>query len=289
VRLLVVLAFVLFGVFVQHTVYRRVGAEEKLRRLNEELERRVQERTAQLEAANRELQAFNYTVSHDLRAPLRAIRHFSQAMLEQPPGSLDAGAQERIGAIQANAERLGRLIDDLLAFAGSARKDLHVSAFDMGGLVHTVFRDLRAAHPERDVALEVRGLPPAWGDVSMLREAMGNLLANAVKFTQPRASARVEVGGSVDAGTGEHVYYVKDNGVGFDPAYSHKLFNVFQRLHREEEFEGTGVGLAIVQRIIERHGGRVWAEGAVGQGATFFFSLPAPPAPARSAARRVGA
>ncbi len=275
VRLLVMLSFVFFGIFVQQTVSLRIGAEEKLRRLNEDLERRVGERTAQLETANKELRAFNYTVSHDLRAPLRAIHGCSRALLDKPAAALDADAVERAHGIRANAERMGRLIDDLLAFSRSGRKELLVSQIDMGDLARVVFNELRAAEPERDVALAVVDAPMASGDLSMLREAMSNLLANAMKFTRTRAEARVEMGGCMKDSGAQHTYYVKDNGVGFDPTYADKLFGVFQRLHSEEDFEGTGVGLAIVQRIIERHGGRVWAEGAVGEGATFYFSLPA--------------
>lgn len=275
VRLLVMLSFLLFGVFVQQTVSLRLGAEEKLRRLNEDLERRVQQRTTELETANKELRAFNYTVSHDLRTPLRAIHGCSRALLDKPAAALDADAAERVRGIRANAERMGQLIDDLLAFSRSGRKELQVSQIDMGELARVVFNELRAAEPERDVALTVVDAPMVSGDLSMLREAMTNLLANALKFTRTREKARVEMGGCTKNGEAQHVYYVKDNGVGFDPAYTDKLFGVFQRLHSEGDFEGTGVGLAIVQRIIERHGGRVWAEGAVDEGATFYFSLPA--------------
>ncbi len=275
-RLLVLLAFVLFGAFVQHTVTGRNRAERKLQQLNEELEDRVKERTTQLRAANRELQAFNYTVSHDLRAPLRVVHTSARRLLESEDEPMAGEVRERVCAIRDNVARMNQLIDDLLAFSRSARREVQQSDVDVGELAQVVFNELQAGLPDREVALEVKDAPTAAGDLSMLWEAMCNLLSNAVKFTRGREGARVEVGGWSENGSSQCVYYVKDNGVGFDPKHADRLFSVFQRLHSDDEFEGTGVGLAIVQRIVERHGGRVWAEGAKGEGATFYFSLPAP-------------
>jgi two-component system sensor kinase len=277
-RLLVLLAFVVFGAFVQHTVTGRNRAERKLKQLNEELEERVKERTTQLRAANQELQAFNYTVSHDLRAPLRAVHTSSRMLLEAEDDALADTARKRVCAIRDNVARMSQLIDDLLAFSRSARRDVQQSEVDVGELAQVVFNELKAGMPDREVTLEVKDAPTTTGDLSMLWEAMCNLLSNAMKFTRGQDPARVEVGGWSENGSSQCVYYVKDNGVGFDPKHTDRLFNVFQRLHSDDEFEGTGVGLAIVQRIIERHGGKIWAEGAKGQGATFYFSLPAPKA-----------
>jgi len=296
-RILLLITFFVFGVFVQQTVYRRLSAEAQLRELNEDLERRVQDRTAELETANEELQAFNYTVSHDLRAPLKAIQQVSGTILESHTDGLDAGGRERLAAIQSEAEKMARLIDDLLSYSRSARKEVRVAAINMSELAQVVFQELRVTEPARNVALDIKNMPRAWGDTSMLWEAMCNLVSNALKFTKKREDARIEVGGWAEHGTGQHVFYVRDNGVGFDPRQNDRLFHVFQRLHSSAEFEGTGVGLAIVQRIIARHGGRVWAEGRVNEGATIYFSLPAsetgnvarhtPPATPTASARKV--
>lgn len=280
VRLLMLISFVLFGGFVQHTVRLRLRAETDLERLNRELEQRVGERTAQLAAANRELEAFNYTVSHDLRSPLRAILGVSRELLETPADPLAPTVRERVATIHQSSEKMNRLINDLLALSRSGRRELQVVEVNVGELARVVLNELMIGRKERSVTLDVRDMPPAAGDLTMLHEAMGNLLSNALKFTRPRPQARIEVGGRAEKGKAENVYYVKDDGVGFDPKYAGRLFQVFQRLHSDEEFEGTGVGLAIVQRIVERHGGRVWAEGEVGRGATFYFALPAPKGPA---------
>jgi len=274
VRLLVMLAFVLFGAFVQHTVTGRLSAEEQLRKLNEELEARVAERTAQLEATNKELKAYDYTVSHELRSPVRAIRSLAKGALERPPGEPGADVGHLIREVLGSAELMHRKIEDLLAFSQAGRRDFQVSEFDMGELAQIVFNDLQTAYPDGRASLEATSELKVRADLSMLREAMMNLIGNALKFSHTQEKAVVSVGGYVDDARAEHVYYVRDNGVGFDPSRAGEVFDVFRRLHSAEDFEGTGVGLAIVQRIIERHGGRVWAEGAVDQGATIYFTLP---------------
>lgn len=228
--------------------------------------------TAQLAAANQELEAFSYSVSHDLRAPLRAIDGFSRILLEDHAGKLDEEGQRVLTVIRSSTQKMGTLIDDLLAFSRLGRQQIVRSDVNMETLVKEAIHELRPASPERVIRFNVNPLPAAVGDRAMIRQAVVNLLSNAVKYTRPRTAAVIEVGSRQEEG--EAIYYVKDNGVGFDMQYVHKLFGVFQRLHRQEEFEGTGVGLAIVQRVIHRHGGRVWAEGKLNEGATFSFSLP---------------
>jgi light-regulated signal transduction histidine kinase (bacteriophytochrome) len=248
-------------------------AENQIRQLNEELELRVKSRTAQLEAANKELEAFSYSVSHDLRAPLRAIDGFSRIMLEEYAAKLDEEGRRLLDVIRDNTHKMGQLIDDLLAFSRLSRQQMAFAPVELAALAAAVFAELKSPEKGRKIELEIAALPAAFGDRSMLRLVLQNLLANAIKFTRPRSRARIGLTGR--AGKGETVYRVKDNGVGFDMKYADKLFGVFQRLHDSKEFEGTGVGLAIVQRIVQRHDGRVWAESGKDGGATFYFALPA--------------
>ena len=245
-------------------------ANRQLRQANAELTRLASE----LERSNKELESFSYSVSHDLRAPLRAIDGFSQAVLEDYATSLPADGQRLLATIRQSAQRMGRLMDDLLNFSRLGRKELEIAPVDLTALAQTVVRDLRQAEPERRVEVSVAALPSVQGDYSLLRQVLTNLIGNAFKFTRHRPEARVEIGSRSEGG--ETAFYVRDNGTGFDMRYATKLFGVFQRLHRDDEFEGTGVGLALVQRIVRRHGGRIWAEGAVGKGATFYFSIPKP-------------
>ncbi len=230
-----------------------------------ELEQRVAERTADLES-------FSYSVSHDLRTPLRAIDGFSRILSEDYADKLDAEANRLLNVICSNTQTMGQLIDDLLAFSRLGRQDMHFAEIDMNGLAQSVFDELQTANPERHLRLELHALPPARGDGAMVRQVFVNLLSNAIKFTRRRETAVIEIG--VEQEEDDKVYYLRDNGVGFDMQYAHKLFGVFQRLHGADQFEGTGVGLAIVQRIIQRHSGRIWAEGKVEEGATVHFTLP---------------
>ena len=248
----------------------RVVKERK--RYGEELEQRVAERTAQLAAANEELEAFTYSVSHDLRAPLRAINGYAQILTEGHGPALDAEGQRVLGIVRAQAHRMGHLIDDLLQFSRLGRHPLWKMPIDMTTLARDVLSELVARTPERKVDIRVSPLPEAVADPSLIRQVWLNLLDNALKFTRHRDHAEIVVGGETEGRVA--IYWVKDNGAGFDMTYADKLFGVFQRLHSADEFEGTGVGLALVQRLIHRHGGRVWAEAEVNRGATFYFTLP---------------
>jgi signal transduction histidine kinase len=274
--------------------------EEALRKAHDELEERIEERTAELarankvleteiserkraekevekhalklEVINKDLESFTYSVSHDLRTPLRAINGFSQVLLESKSDRLDTEGKRVLNLIVRNTNTMGQLIDDLLAFCRLGRQEMRLSDVNMEKLANEVFLELKSVCPERKIQFVEQALPPARGDRRMLRHIFVNLLSNAIKFTSPREKAVIEVGGQIRED--ENIYYLKDNGVGFDMNYVHKVFSVFQRLHSQNEFEGTGVGLAIVLRIIERHGGRVWIEGKVDVGTTVYFAIP---------------
>jgi light-regulated signal transduction histidine kinase (bacteriophytochrome) len=247
----------------------------QLRTLINSLEQRVAERTAQLEAANKELEAFSYSVSHDLRAPLRHVAGFIRLLLQREEGRLDPTSWRYLNIIAESSDRMDQLINDLLAFSRTGRTEMRVQCVELDGLVREVQQELAPEMEERRITWEVGPLPAVEGDTILLQQVWMNLLSNAIKFTAPRAEAHIEIGvirGDADE-KGKATIFVRDSGVGFDPQYAHKLFGVFQRLHREDEFEGNGIGLATVRRIIHRHGGRVWAEGELDRGATFYFTL----------------
>ena len=248
-------------------VTERRRSEEGIRRLNHDLE----QRTADLEAANRELEAFTYSVSHDLRAPLRHIDGFSKLLAEESQGELTDDAREYLTTIRESVQQMGALIDDLLNLARVGRSQLSLQVTGFESLVKEVLADLTRAYPQRAIEWNVQALPFVDCDPALMKQVFANLLSNAVKFTRPRNPAVIEVGSTRQGD--EPVIFVRDNGVGFSMKYANKLFGVFQRLHRSEDFEGTGVGLATVQRIIHKHGGRVWAEAELDKGATFYFNV----------------
>ena len=286
----------------------RKQAEEEINKLNEELELKVIERTNELEKrshelmdnkkallnlvedlnlksdellnnaqklelANKELEAFSYSVSHDLRSPLRAISGFVRILLEDYEKVLDDEGKRICNIIHSNATKMGQLIDDLLSFSRLIRSELHHSRIDMQSLVESSIQELGTNYDPHVTNISIQNLPPAFGDTTMIRQVWINLISNALKYSSKNVQPRIIIGSYPE--DDETIYFIKDNGVGFSMEYAHKLFGVFQRLHSVNEFEGTGVGLAIVQRIIHRHGGRVWAESELGQGATFYFSLSA--------------
>ncbi|HZE98890.1 MAG TPA: ATP-binding protein [Planctomycetota bacterium] len=238
----------------------------------DELEVRVNVRTHELAAANKELESFSYSVSHDLRAPLRAIGGYARMLVEDFGGQIDEKGQRYLDVIQKNAGKMGQLIDDLLSFSGLGRRTVEPVRIHLETMARDVFEELVQTNPDRKLEILVGALPPIQGDRAMFRQVLINLLSNAVKYSRGRTPARIEVGSRITET--ELQYFVKDNGVGFPMEYVQKLFGVFQRLHTPEQFEGTGVGLALVQRIVQRHGGRVWAEGRPNEGATFSFALP---------------
>lgn len=256
-------------------ILQRRAAENRALELNAELEARVLERTAQYQAANQELEAFSYSVSHDLRAPLRAVNGFSQAALDDYGSVLPSEGQRYLRTIREQAQGMGRLIDDLLTFSRLGRAPLEKQAVNTTALVQSALPVLKPESEDREINVRVGYLAPCSADPVLLKQVWLNLLSNAFKYTRKREGAIVEVG--CDHSAAGCTYFVRDNGAGFDMRYAGKLFGVFQRLHRSEDYEGNGVGLALVQRIIHRHGGRVWAEGRIGQGATFYFTLEADP------------
>jgi light-regulated signal transduction histidine kinase (bacteriophytochrome) len=246
-------------------------AEQEILRLNAELEKRVKERTAQLEYTNGELEAFCYSVSHDLRAPLRAIDGFSQALLEDFPKDVPDEAQRYLARIRSSTQRMGQLIEDLLNLSRVSRGGLERRDADISELARQVVAELQSREPQRKVDISIWDGMRANADGRLLRAALENLIGNAWKFSSKTDQPRIEIGSLSD--NGRAVFYVRDNGAGFDMAYANKLFGAFQRLHSGNEYQGTGIGLATVQRIVHRHGGRIWADAKPGKGAAFYFTL----------------
>jgi light-regulated signal transduction histidine kinase (bacteriophytochrome) len=259
------------GVAAFRDVTQRRSDEREIRKLNDQLELRVIERTAQLEVANKELEAFSYSVSHDLRAPLRHISGFSKMLVEEFGPALDPSAQRYLDRIQAGTQKMGMLVDELLNLARVGRHSLNRQTSPLGPIVEEVLSILEPEIAGRDVQWKIDELPEVKCDPVLVKQIFQNLLSNALKFTRGRTPAVIEVRHL--ANNGQPVFAVRDNGIGFNMKYVDKLFGVFQRLHREEDFAGTGVGLATVQRIAQKHRGRVWAEGDVDKGATFYFTL----------------
>jgi len=263
--------FVLFAALIGWFAAKRRRIEQQLAKTNAEL----QKRTIELEASNKELEAFAYSTSHDLRAPLRHVAGYAELLQKHAAAVLDEKGRRYVAMLLESAKRMGTLIDDLLAFSRIGRTETHNTLVSLEQVVREVLSEVERETDGRDIAWKVGALPSLHGDRAMLRIALHNLIANAVKFTRTRPQAEIEIG-STNGKPDEVVVFVKDNGVGFDMKYVGKLFGVFQRLHRPESFEGTGIGLATVQRIVARHGGRVWAEGSIDGGATFYIAAPKP-------------
>jgi two-component system, sensor histidine kinase and response regulator len=271
------------------TVIVRALDIRRLRIENAALQQRERERVAELAAAYRDLESFSYSVSHDLRSPLRTMNCFMDLFMEEFGDTVSREARSRLEQVRAGGARMDRLIDDLLKFCQFSRAPLTRQPVDLDSIVRRIVADLEAREPDRIVQIEIGELPAVSGDASLLEQVLVNLLSNAFKFTRHRAHACVSVGSftasdPADPDSVERVYFVRDNGAGFDMKYAGKLFGVFQRLHSQDQFEGTGVGLSIVQRVLQRHGGRIWAESAPGSGAAFFFVLQvdAPQPPSRA-------
>ncbi|HOB33778.1 MAG TPA: ATP-binding protein, partial [Verrucomicrobiota bacterium] len=243
---------------------------------NRELNRRVREHALELEEANKELESFSYSISHDLRAPLRAIEGFNGLVLKRFSAELPPDALKLLTQVDRNAKRMSQLIDDLLRFSRLGRQPLQKQRIDVQKLVNEVVESLRLEAAQRDVEVRLGELPAIRADLPLFRQVFVNLLSNAFKFTRNNSKTIIEVGSR--NGAGEVIFFVRDNGAGFDMNYAQKLFKVFQRLHSEDEFEGTGVGLSIAHRIVHRHGGRIWAESQLNKGATFYVAMPAEPA-----------
>jgi len=257
-------------------VLARALSVRRLRLENAALEKRVQERTVQLEAANQELDAFSFSVSHDLRTPLRHIVGFA-GLLEQDEPSLSENAKRHLATITRSARQMEKLITDLLDFSRTSRAEIRRTEVNLDELVQKAIRDAQLEMAGRNIVWKTNLLPRVQADPALLQQVLSNLILNAIKYSRTRNPAEIETGSMTAGATGEITIFIRDNGVGFDMKYADKLFGVFQRLHRQDEFEGTGIGLANVRRIITRHGGRTWAEGKVGDGATFYFTLPGEP------------